>query len=79
MLRHTGEQPFACIVCGNTFARKDLRNRHMKATHYKNERPPQRVLGTVFKVLVLLLSGNDSKTKIRLVGRRELGRYSDLE
>ncbi|CAG5108341.1 Oidioi.mRNA.OKI2018_I69.chr1.g3749.t1.cds [Oikopleura dioica] len=44
MLRHTGEQPFACIVCGNTFARKDLRNRHMKATHYKNERPPQRVL-----------------------------------
>ncbi|CBY21825.1 unnamed protein product [Oikopleura dioica] len=51
MLRHTGEQPFACIVCGNTFARKDLRNRHMKATHYKNELPPQRVLGSGFKRL----------------------------
>ena len=51
MLRHTGEQPFACIVCGNTFARKDLRNRHMKVTHYKNELPPQRVLGSGFKSL----------------------------
>ena len=30
MLRHTGEQPFACIVCGVTFSRKDMRNRHMK-------------------------------------------------
>ena len=44
MLRHTGEQPFACIVCGLTFGRKDLRNRHMKTIHYREERPPQRVL-----------------------------------
>ena len=60
MLRHTGEQPFACIVCGVTFSRKDMRNRHMKVsvaisdlnthltklqtTHYRDTTPPQRVL-----------------------------------
>ena len=31
-------------VCGATFSRRDLRNHHMKATHYPDERPPQRVL-----------------------------------
>ena len=87
MLRHTGEQPFACIVCGNTFARKDLRNRHMKATHYKNELPPQRVLGSGFKRLGKVIFTRSpsvgswrafEKTTDRPARRSQLGRYSGL-
>ena len=48
MLRHTGEQPFACIICGETFSRRDMRNRHMKVSQFLNSKE-----GRVFPLVVV--------------------------